>query len=407
MTDDLLWWLLLPALAGLAIARPAERGPVVARVVVLAFALGTLLAGVGGLATAELRGYAQASPGGALFVSLSTGMLLGGMLPWPPRGWRAWIGAAPLAVAGLVIAWPALRAGPYLLGAVLAAVPTLLGDAFPSRSAVLAMSRDPVAHRRAGWLVLVLALAVSLAGSLGAMLLAPICGLVVGLIVRRSLPRGRGQLVLPAVAAVASLLLAWLALTIAGDALAEAATFFTSAPVSPAAERWLALLGVVVVLAMLAPWPLGRFGLGMAMAPAAAVLAYRVSLSVAPAALGDWLPLLGMLLVPLAVLAALGGRWPEALVIASVLAALRPGGFAIAGAVAALGAALAITASSGGRNILRPGRVTFAGAWWLAALAAIGCGAAALALLAHEVVLATLLTGGLALAAARVRPADA
>lgn len=406
MTANLLTWLLLPPLAMLGLIPAAERGRVVGRLVVFAFAIGTLWVGVGDLHPESLRAYAAASPGAALFVSLSAGLLLGGLMPWPPAAWRSWVAGLPLVVAAVVIVWPSLRVGPYLLGATLGALPLLLASVVPAHAVRAATPPDAATGAaRAGWLVLLVTLGLALAGTLVAVLLAPLAALVIGIAVSRNLPRGRSQVVLPAVATLAALGLGWLALTIAGDALAEVASFFTSAPVSPAAERWLALLAVILVLAMLAPWPLGRFGLGVTLAPAAATLAYRLSLSVAPEAIGDWLPVLGMLLVPAAVLAALRGRWPEALAIAAVLAAWRPGALTVVGAGASLVAALILAGTTGARNLLSPGRVTFAGAWWLAALTALGCAAATVTVLAHEVVLATLLAGGLACAAARVRPA--
>lgn len=406
MTDDLLPWLLLVPLGATAIARPTDRGTAVGRVTVMAFAVATLLAGVGDLHHLALRHYAVASPGGALFVSLSAGLLLGAMLPWPPRAWRSWIGGLVLVLFAAWIAWPAFRPGPYLLGAVLGAVPLLLGAALPGPAPAEPASVSPTSSRRAGWLIAAVGLGLALAGSLVAVLGAPLLALILGLAVAARLPHGRAQLLLPGVAALAAIVMGWLALTIAGDAMARMASFFTTAPVSPAAERWLALLAVVVVLATLAPWPLSRFGLGLALAPAATVLAHRFSLSVVPGAAGDWLPLLGMVLVPAAVIAALRGRWPEALAIVAVLAAWQPGPMAVAGAAAALLAAVTLTAATGSRNLLSPQRVTFAGAWWLATLAGLGCAAATVAVLEHEVVLATLLAAGLACAAARVGPTD-
>lgn len=403
MTASLLVWLLLLPLLAVALVPAPVRGPAVARVLVLAFAVGTFLIGVGDTSLPALTAFARDSPEGALFVSLSAGLLLGGALPWPPREWRHWLPAMPLVLAGVVAAWPAFRVGPWLLGGVLGAVPALLGSALPAAAqpatVVAAPERTPIA----GWIAVLVTVALAALDPMAAALLPPVIVVAAGAARPSWLPRGRVQLVLPVVATVAGVALGWLALTVAGDALAALSSFFVTAPVSTAAERWLALFAVITVAAMLAPWPLSRFGPGLVLAPAAAVLAFRLALSVAPSALGDWQPLLGLVLVPSAVMAALRGRWPTSLATVAVLAALRPGPLAVVAAAAAMLAALALVAVAPGRNLLDPGRVTFAGTWWHAVLATVGAVIGVMSVLQHEVVLATLLTAGLACAAARVR----
>ena len=402
MTTSLLAWLLLPPLAAVALVPAHARGPAVARVLVLAYAVGTFLVGVGDTSLAALTAFARDSPEGALFISLSAGLLLGGALPWPPRAWKQWLPAIPLAIAGVIAAWPAFRVGPWLLGGVLGAVPALLGSALPA-AAQPAVVASPGRTRVAGWVVMLVTVVLAALDPMAAALLPPVIVVAVGAARPSWLPRGRLQLVLPVVATVAGVALGWLALTVAGDALAELSSFFVTAPVSTAAERWLALFAVITVGAMLAPWPFWRFGPGLVLAPAAAVLAYRLALSVAPAAIGDWQPLLGLVLVPSALIAAFLGRWPASLATVAVLAALRPGPLAVVAATAAMLAALALAAAVPGRNLLDPGRVTFAGTWWHAVLATVGAVIGIVSVLQHEVVLATLLTAGLACAAARVR----
>jgi hypothetical protein len=406
VTNDLLVWLLVLPLAAVGLVPATQRGPVAARFVVLTFAVGAMHIGAGGTSLAAITSHGRQSPAGALFVSLTAGLLLGGTTPWPPRGWRSWVAGAPLVLAAAWAITPAFRAGPYLLGVVLGAIPVLLGTALPSGPRSIPAS--PSHGGRDRWLGWSMAGAALVMVSLGSLVLVPLAALLpllLGSAAARQLPGGRRQLVLPGLATVAALLLVWLALTIAGDAMAGIAEFFVTAPVSPAAERWLGLLAVMLIVALLAPWPMDRFGPGVALAPAAVVFAYRVSVSVVPGAIGDWQPLLGMLLVPLAVVAALRDRWAQALMVMATFAALRPGPMSLIAVATAMTASLTLMLAAGDRNLLRPGRVTFAGTWWLAGFAAAGCAAAVVAVLPHEVVLATLLAGGLACAAARTRAA--
>lgn len=403
----LLIGLLLPPLLVCALVPADQRGPAVARLLVPGFALGTLDRGVGDLALGALRAHATGSPEGALFVSLSVGVMLGGAAPWPPRHWKSWTAALPPGLVALGAIWPGLRVGPLLLGAVLGAIPVLLGAALPATPRLASAAAATASSRLTGWLLLGLAMVLALAGPLMLVVLTPLAALGVAAARRGDLPGGLRQAALPAVATVAALGLGWLGLTIAGEALAEVASFFRTAPVSPAAERWLALFAVITVVAMLAPWPLQRWGPGLGLAPAAAVLAHRFLLGIAPAAIGDWQPVLGLALVPSAVVAALVGRWPLALATVAVLAALGSGPLSAVAAAVAMVAAVALVAMAGERNPLASGRVTFAGAWWAAVLTAAGAAAATVAVLAHEVVLATLLACGLACAAARVRAAPA
>lgn len=403
----LLVWLLLPPLLAIALVPGDQRGPTVARTLVASFALGTLDRGIGDLAFAALRTHAVGSPEGALFVSLSVGVMLGGAAPWPPRQWKGWTALLPLGLVALWAIWPGLRVGPLLLGGVLGAVPVLLGAALPATARGTTAGEATGSPRPTGWVLLGIAGLLALAGPLLLVVLTPLVPLGFAVARRTDFPGGLRQLALPTVATLAAIGLGWLGLTIAGEALAEVASFFRTAPVSPAAERWLALLAVITVVAMLAPWPLQRWGPGIGLAPAAAVLAHRFSLGVAPTVIGEWQPVLGLALVPSAVLAALVGRWPLALATVAVLAALGPGPLSALAAAVAMVAAVALVATTGDRNPLVSRRVTFAGAWWVAVLAAAGAATATVAVLAHEVVLATLLACGLACAAARVRAAPA
>ncbi len=369
------------------------------RLIVAAFGLGTLSVGIGELATTTLRSYAAATPGNALFVSLSVGLVLGAASPWRRRAWPSW---ASVLLVAVVIAWPvlgAMRWGGFVLGVVLGALPLQLGRALPTGRGG-DDARSSLATGSALGL-LVLATLLSFAEPFALALLVPLVPIVWRLSRRERAGIEWAQLLLPAIALLAAVALGWLALTIAGDPLVRLAGYFTAAPVSPAAERWLGLLALVMLVALLAPWPLHRLGTGALLGPAAAVLAWRLAGSLAPDLLTAWQPLLGMVLVPSALVAAWRGRWSVALATAALVVALRPGPLALVGVALAIASVVAVAATGPSRNLLRPDRVTFSGAWWLAMLAAAGIAASAVALLQHEVVLATLLAGGLGSAAAR------
>ncbi len=401
VTIDTLTWLLLPPLVAIALVPRRERGGAATRLIVAAFGLGTLVAGVGELGASTMRAYAMQSAGNALFVSLSAGLVLGAASPWRRSAWPSWASVLVLAAA---TAWPVvglMHWGGYLLGAVLGTLPLALGRVVPASSPANARDEPATLPVITALALSLVATALALAEPLVLVLLAPVVPLV-----WRAFPRHRAQiaprqLVLPVVAALAVVALGWLALTIAGDPLVRLGTFFAAAPVSPAGEQWLGLLGLVLVLAMLAPWPLHRYGVGVLLAPAATILTWRLAGSVAPDVLAGWQPLVGMALVPLAVIAAWRGRWVEGLGAAAIMVAFRPGVVALIGAALAILAALAFAVTAPNRNMLRPDRVTFSGEWWVAMLAAAGVATTAVAMLQHEVVLATLLAGGLASAAAR------
>lgn len=404
VTPPVLTWLLLLPLIAIVAVPPTERPGAVTRVIVAAFGLGSLAVGAGELGLDTLTGYAAAGPGNALFVSLSAGIVLGAALPWRWRAWPSW--AATLLLA-ITTAWPvagSLHWGGYLLGAVLGALPLFLGRSLPTSgrggaAATVSSPSSPLRGPDVG--VLLLATLLAFAEPFALALLAPVVP-----IARSRWRRGTStlpwrQLVLPGVALVAAVLLGWLALTIAGDPFVRLGGYFMAAPVSPAAERWLALLGLVMVVAMLAPWPLHRLGAGALLGPPAAILGWRMAGSLAPDMLGAWQPLVGLVLVPSAVVAAWRRHWSAALAAAATVVALHPDRPAMVAVALTLAAALAVVISGPDRNLTRPERVTFTGEWWVAMLAAAGLAASAGALLRHEVVLATLLAAGTASAAAR------
>src|SRR5690606_24025283 len=127
----ILVWLCLPLLAAVIVLPPPLRGAATARLVVVTFGLATLAAAIGTLDPTALRTWAMADSSNALFVSVSVGVVVGGVAPWPPAGWRQWVAGVPLAVLLLANHAAALRWPPLILGAVLGALPLLLARGFP------------------------------------------------------------------------------------------------------------------------------------------------------------------------------------------------------------------------------------------------------------------------------------
>jgi hypothetical protein len=206
---------------------------------------------------------------------------------------------------------------------------------------------------------------------------------------------------MPAVALALAAITGWLAMTIAGDPFVALGGFAMLAPLSPSAERLLGLLGVAVVVAMAAPWPLHRCAPGAVLLPAAVMLAHRFATNLAPGAMPTWRPLATLILVPSLVAAAHRGHWANALGSAAVLVALQPGVSTLVAAGVALLAALVVVRGSGAADPTVSRRVTFPESRGEAVLLAAAMALAAAAVLRDEVVLATLLVAGVASAAAR------
>jgi hypothetical protein len=397
-------WLLLPMLAAVAVVEPALRGRAAARLAVATFAIATLEAAVGTLAPAVLHEWAGTEASNALFVSVSTGLAIGAVVPWPRRAWREWLPGLPLAVSLVAALVSVIQWGPLVLGVVLGVLPLLLASAFP-RSASVSRRVESFGTPRTAWGIAVVAALLTLLEPLLLTLVSPLLPVVW----RRGddWRPGLTTLTWPIIATACAVLLGVLATTIAGSLLVRLGDFSLQAPTSLAAERLLAMLGVMVVIAMLSPWPLIGFGPGMVLGPAAVVLAHRFAVSLAPGGMPGWTTLVAMVLLVPAVGAALRGYWAHSLVCLAALLALDGVAWTAVAAAIATVAAMA-TAWQGNGNLLLGQRVSFPVARGTAVLAAVGLAVTPAVLLSDEVVLATLLALGLATAAARVaRPVPA
>lgn len=396
----LLVWLVLPLLAAVVLVTDRERGRATARLIVPVFALATLDAASGTLDLSSLADWALATPSNGLFLSISLGLAIGGIGPWPPAAWRRWVAGLPLVLVLLAngveaIHWPAL-----LLGAVLGALPLLASGALPPRP-LQPETRAGEAISQRGWAVVCTTVVLALLEPLLLTLVVPLVPLVWSRAPAHTLGLAPRQRVLPVLAVVLAVCIGWFAITIGGTPWLTLGGFAETAPLSPAAERLLGLAAVLLVLALLAPWPLHRLGVGIALAPAAVILAHRFATSLAPGGIVEWRTLAAMVLVPAAVGAAVRRYWSAALLSVAALMAMRFGWWPVA---AALAAGIAALLPAGTRTVLNPllgHRVSFPTARGIALLAAVGLAAAAPMLLADEVVLATLLGFGLATAAAR------
>lgn len=391
-------WLLLPMVVVVGVVEPALRGRAAGRVVVATFAIATLEAAVGTLSPAVLHEWAGLNASNALFVSISAGLAIGAVVPWPRRAWREWLPGLPLAVALIAAFLSVIRWAPLALGVVIGALPLLLASAFP-KSRPVVTTNQPTASPRAGWSITITATVLAFVEPLLLTLVAPLLPIVW----RRSdewRPTLK-QLSLPIIATIGAMSLGLLATTIAGTLLVRLGDFSLQAPTSIAAERLLAMLGATVVIAMLAPWPFTRFGPGTVLAPAAVVLAHRFAVSLAPGGMPGWLTLVAMILIVPALGAALRGYWAHSLVCLAALLALDGAAWTAAVAAVTTVAAIAV-AWQGSRNLVLGQRVSFPVARGTAVLAAVGLAVTPAVLLSDEVVLATLLALGLATAAARL-----
>ena len=179
------------------------------------------------------------------------------------------------------------------------------------------------------------------------------------------------------------------------------AMVFTSlgfdAPLPGAVERVVGATALAVAICMVAPWPLHRLGPGATLVPAAALLAYLVAGSIAPLGVAGWLPLAAVILVPSAIAAAWRGYWANALGSLSLLAVPRPGWLGLG--IVLLLAGTAVAVSVGNRR--PPDRISFPNRTLAAVTLAMALALATSAVLAHEVVLGSLLAVGMATALAR------
>lgn len=330
----LLPWLTLPLVVAVALVPDRGRGTAVARVILVGFALATLVAGGGTLRTDMLVTWADASASRGQFISISLGVLLGGLAPWPPRDWRRWVAGVPLAAYAIVALGSVVRPWQVILGAILGAVPIVLGRLVPRRT-----TRElatPTPHR-------------------------PVL----------------------AAAAVVSLL------------VAVALVLFTDASIGAS------MLLLASVVAFVAPWPLHRYGLGVAGAALATLIAWLAANQWTAVDVPALLPVLMMVLVPSGILAAWRGWWANALGTTAVLAALHPGLAAAGAGAVALAAASAVQR---GTPLRVAHRIRFPVAPVPAVLTAVAVALTVPLVLRNEVVLTALLAVGWAMAATRPMP---
>lgn len=401
VTVPALTWFALPLLVGPLLAAPRRRGEAMARVVIAGLALGALLVGADTTEPAALVRYAARDPGGALFVSLSIGLIVGALGPWPwPLDRRSFLAGVPLLVmAGVSLAGGELQWMGLLLGVVLAALPLAAGLGLPGGGVV---HEPDFTDAAPGWWLAITA-AVALAEPLVLLLLLPIPWLLPGQ--RRGWPSPpASRRVMPLVALACGTGMAWLALTVAGTPWVRLDAYIVSAPLSAGAERLAAVLALGMVVALAAPWPLTRLAPLLLPLPATVIVAHRVATDLAPQGIAAWLPAVAMLLVPSAVIEAFRARWAGALGSVAVLGGLLGTGSAWAAAIVL--ALVAVTPSLRRHVAEGPGdRVTFFSSPWLALPVAGALAVVIAAMLRAEVVLATLLAAGLATALARRGPA--
>lgn len=364
-----------------------------ARIVLSALSLGAFWVAAGITTPGGIRSYAATGPDNALFVSITLGLLIGALGPWPlPIHRRSWWTGLPLLVVPLGGTLGVVRWGPLFLGVVLGALPLLAGRALPGAR----RDRDPDLSEAAPAWVLAVTLLIALAEPLVLIILLPVPWLLPWRRGWAPLPIARR--LLPLIAFLLFTAFTWLASTIAGTPWARLGTFAATQPLSIGAERLLAVFGIGALLSLLSPWPLGRFGPLLTPLPALVVVGYRLATTVAPQGIGAWLPVTALVLVPSAMIAALLGQWRTALGTMAVLGALTGRGLGLVGGI--LLAGLAIWPS------LRLGtsehRVTFFDVPWRATTLATAVALVVVALLEVEVVMATCLAAGAAMILARM-----
>jgi hypothetical protein len=387
---SLLWWS-APLLALPWSAPAGARGRAMARLLITGFGVGALYVGVGSLAPGEVAGYAALRPDNAMFVSLTVGLMLGALGPWPPPvDWRGLSLGLPLMVVLLVSVGSRLQLAPLGLGAVLGALPLFAGLALPGGGYT---SDTNLQQAAPGWW-LAITLAIAAAEPLLLIAALPLPWLLPGR--RAGWPDSPwSRRVMPMIGFILLLATLWLALTVAGTPWARLSNYSLTAPLSEGAERLLAVLAIGALVALTAPWPLRRLAPALVPMPALVLLAWRVATELAPTGVAAWLAGTAMLLVPAALIAALCRQWRTALGSLALVGGLT-------GTVAGLASGL-VLAGVAVLPSLRPvtadrerDRVTFFGSPWLATLVAAALAGVTVALLEVEVVMATVLAGGVA-----------
>jgi hypothetical protein len=390
--DSPLPYLLLPLLVCVALL-PRWRGAAAARLVIAAFGLATLHVGTGSLLPSELRTWAAQGSSQEVFVSLSTGMVLGGLGLWSRRGWLWHLAAIPVLSGLLLVFWPVFQVLPLLLGAVLGAIPLLVGGLVPRMMGTPQATYDR--HSLAYGVVALLAVVFVATGSLALLAVAPLLPLIEG--EQRTPGIRRRGMVLPLLAALIFIALIAYAISLGAAPAAVLTSIGFSMPLPGAVERVVGASILAAGLLMVAPWPLHRFGPGVTLVPAAAIMTYHIAGTVAPVGVAEWLPLAAMVLVPSAIAAAWRGHWANALASVAVLTVPRPGWQGL-GLLLLMFVSLAAVFPGNPRP---PNRISFPSGALAATLLALALAFATPAVLRHEVVLGSLLAAGLATAAAR------
>jgi hypothetical protein len=399
-------WLVLPLVLAPWLGPLDRLGVSAARLVLAGLGLGALHVGVGTLELADLASYAAREGNGA-FVSLTIGLLIGGALvPWDaPRSGLAWLASVPaLLGGGSVVALGGL-VPPVVLGMLLGAAPSLLGQVLRRgrRQRATVDWHMPRPAALGGMERAVALVVLSLAVLRGPVLLVTLgLGALLGLVGWRGRqPAGIGRWPVAAMVGMVGLLaFTWLAVTIAGNPLVPIRHYILAAPVSPAGEALLASFLVLALLGCFAPWPLHRLGDARATLPIAVAFAHGAAAMMVPDALRGWMPIWTMVLVPAAVVAVARRRWDGAAGALAGLAAVRPGTMALLGALGVILWPVALALRPVGRGNPHPGeRVTFPGVRVGVTAAAVGAALTVAVILTDEVLLGTLLAVGLAVAA--------
>ncbi len=320
---------------------PTWRGKAGARVIIGVYALSTLLAGSGSLMPGELVRWAALGSSQGMFVSLSIGIAIGGMGPWLRHGWLWHVCALPLTLGLLFVFRDALQPLPLLLGAVLGALPLFIAGLVP-RMVVTDAPHDE---------------------------------------------HGPRTLVVLMIAAVVAVMVGTYAISASGRV----------APLAGSMESAVGASVLVAAMLMITPWPLHRMWLGATLVPAGVLLVYLMAGTIAPLGIAYWLPIAALLLVPSAIVAGWRGYWANALGSVAVLAVPRPGWQGQALIALLLVTMLVLTQG----NLRSPNRISFPGRAFPAVLLSLAVALGSAALLAHEVVMGSLLAAGLATAAAR------
>lgn len=391
MTGMLLW-LSLPIVLRAWTARADRFGEVSAACVVAGLGLGALWQGTATLDPLELRMLGTV-PNDARFIAFNAGLLVIGVGAIPPRSRIRWwhtAAAWPL-VGGLLIATTPTQLPAVAAGMLVALLPIVAGRVVGRTRVVHRVPASAAQYTTRD--VALLGVGTVAVASGGPLALIAIGALVVSWSAWR-VHRGADSVPhhpwLPVLVGVLLLAWCWLALTIAGSALAGARHFADLAPVSPAAGAWLAAILIVATVVLAAPWPLHRFVRSPLVLMAAAALAVAARL-VAAEGVAHWLPALTGALVIAALVGVARGQPVAAAAALTVVAAVRPGSLALLGALMTASAASAEFLMRGASSAPRIER-------GVAACAAIGAAIVVAVVLRDEVVWGVLLALGLATA---------